>query len=502
MPLRYPTTLFVFLLVLWIKAIYPPSSGIADTDFFWHLTYGEWMVEHRTIPSGDFFSWTFPGQPYQLTQWLGEYSMGLAYTVAGTTGTKLLAVALAAVTIGFSWKAAERYVHPAMALGVAVVCNLIQIVTPMRPQLYTFALLSVGIWMISGWLATNSRRYLLGYPLLLALWVNLHGGFIVGLVMIGLTALGLSVEDRQAGRSLLNRSAAFVWCMVAASTAATLLNPYGYKAILTVLMIGGLRSSSVISEWMPVNLTTEIGWFYLLNLVPFVALLAIPQARPRFTIGILAGFFLIFGVIANRQVAMCAAVMAPLTSALLARTSQYEQMLLTLSNPSRPLIHLMLSVLLAGAYPSISGYGDTKWASTINNQYPVQATDFLVRNNLTHRVLSDTLEASYLIHRRIPVFIDGRMDLYLDPFFFTWYLAARAAPGWDRLLATYHPEAMLLRHEMAIRQAALAQGSWKQVYEDTHYSILVPSESALASVPPSLPVFLDEKGRLIRPYMP
>ncbi len=55
---------------------------------------------------------------------------------------------------------------------------------------------------------------------------------------------------------------------------------------------------------------------------------------------------------------------------------------------------------------------------------------------------------------------------------------------------------------MAIRQAALAQGSWKQVYEDTHYSILVPSESALASVPPSLPVFLDEKGRLIRPYMP
>lgn len=69
-------------------------------------------------------------------------------------------------------------------------------------------------------------------------------------------------------------------------------------------MIGGLRSASVISEWAPVNITTtELGWFYLMNLVPFIALIAITGVKPRLTIGLIAGFFLVFGILANRQVA-------------------------------------------------------------------------------------------------------------------------------------------------------------------------------------------------------
>ena len=56
MTLRFPTTVLIFIAILWVKAIYPASSGIADTDFFWHLTYGRWIVEHSAIPAGDVFS--------------------------------------------------------------------------------------------------------------------------------------------------------------------------------------------------------------------------------------------------------------------------------------------------------------------------------------------------------------------------------------------------------------------------------------------------------------
>jgi hypothetical protein len=199
-----------------------------------------------------------------------------------------------------------------------------------------------------------------------------------------------------------------------ASTLATLLNPYGLNAILTVVMIGGLRSSSVISEWMPVNLTTELGWFYLLNLVPFVALMIVSDAKPRLTHGLIAGFFLVFGVMANRQVAMCAAVMAPFTAALLARTPHYGRMLLTFEDPSRPLAYALIVALLAGSYPAIAAKGNGTWDATLNLQYPIKASDYLEQHHLADRVLSDTLEASYLIHRGIPVFVDGRMDLYRD----------------------------------------------------------------------------------------
>lgn len=503
MTLRFPTTVLIFIAILWVKAIYPASSGIADTDFFWHLTYGRWIVEHSAIPAGDVFSWTFTGQPYQLTQWLGEATMGFAYNLGGLGGTKVLSVILMGITIGFAWLGARHYVHNSVAFGLAVLCNLVQIVTPMRPQLFSFALLAIGAYLIVSYLETRRARYLAAYPAMMALWVNLHGGFIVGLLMIGILATGLTGEAILSKRLKASvRDLALPWAIVVASTLATLLNPYGLNAILTVVMIGGLRSSSVISEWMPVNLTTELGWFYLLNLVPFVALMTVSEAKPRLTHGLIAGFFLVFGVMANRQVAMCAAVMAPFTAALLARTPQYGKMLPTFEDPSRPIAYALIVAILAGSYPAIAAKGNGAWDATLNLQYPIKASDYLEQHGLDDRVLSDTLEASYLIHRGIPVFVDGRMDLYRDQFYFEWYLASRATPGWEKVIEKHQPKAMLLRLDMAIRQAALAGGKWKQVYEDDRYSILVPTISDLPSIPPKAITYLDGKGGMLRPYMP
>lgn len=83
--------------------------------------------------------------------------------------------------------------------------------------------------------------------------------------------------------------------------------------------------------------------------------------------------------------------------------------------------------------------------TTLNLQYPIKAADFLGQHKLTDRVLSDTLEASYLIYRGIPVFVDGRMDLYRDQFYFEWYLASRAA-AW---VGNSHQEAPTKGHVIA-----------------------------------------------------
>ncbi len=505
MPLRFPATVLAFLAALWIKAIYPVASGISDIDFFWHIAYGQWILEHMALPPVDTFSWTFAGKPYQLTQWLGETIMAFAYNAAGFDGTKLLSVVMAAITIGFAWMAANRFVHSSVGLCIAFLCNLVQIVTPMRPQLFSFAMLAIAAYLVTSYIATRRARYLIAYPLVMALWVNLHGGFIIGLILIGLMAFGLTVEA-YLGRTLYadRKSLAVAWGVVFAATLATLLNPYGIDAIIAIAMIGGLQSSSVIVEWMPVNLTTGVGWFYLLNLVPYVAIIAISGVRPRLTHGLIASFFLVFGILANRQVPLLAAVMAPLMAALLARTPHYEKMLPTVGNPSRPLIHGLIAAAMALSFPAIAAKGKDSWAANMNLQHPVNATDFIVSSNLADRVLSDIPEASYLISRNIPVFIDSRMDLYLDQFFFEWYLAVRGAPGWQELLDRHEPTALLLRRDAAIRQAALASGRWKQVFEDVRYSVLVPS-SFMIEIPEVAPTqvkYLDGQGRMIRPYMP
>ncbi len=499
----FPATVVVFLAVLWVKAIYPSASGIADTDFFWHLTYGQWMIEHSAIPSVDSFSWTFSGAPYQLTQWLGEVAIGAAYNAWGLEGTKAMSVTLAAVIIGLNWAAAKRFVDSTMALGLAITCNLVQIVTPMRPQLFSFAMLALVVYLAVSWLETGRQRYLVLVVPVMVLWVNLHGGFVVGLMLLGLLALGRTAEVWKEKKLFAERSSlGFLWGIVVAATLATCLNPYGYKALTAVLMIGGLQSSNVISEWMPVNITSELGWFYLLNLIPFMAIIIISGVKPRISYALIAGFFLVFGFLANRQVALCAAVMAPLTASVLGRTEHYARMLPTIRNPDHPIFFGFLSLCMLISMPLIVTMGNTALANSLNTQYPIKATDFLVESGLTTRVLSDTLESSYLIHRRVPVFVDGRMDLYRDRFFFEWYLASRAAPGWNGFIEKHAPEAMLLRVDMAIRQAALAEGKWKQVYQDARYSILVPTQSALPEVPIVPVEYLSPEGKIIGKYMP
>jgi hypothetical protein len=94
------------------------------------------------------------------------------------------------------------------------------------------------------------------------------------------------------------------------------------------------------------------------------------------------------------------------------------------------------------------------------------------------------------------------MDLYKDQHFFEWYLASRGAPGWEKVLEKHRPSALLLRLDMAIRQAALASGSWKQVYEDDRYSVLVPAASDLPEVAPKAITYLDGQGQMLRPYLP
>lgn len=505
MSFRFPATVIAFLSIVWLKAIYPPASGLMDTDFFWHLTYGLWMVEHGAIPTVDFFSWTFSGMPYQITQWLGEAAIGIAYSLNGFAGTKLLSVALTAITIGFAWRAAARYVHTSVALCIALACNWLQIITPMRPQLFSFAMLAISTYLVVSWMETRRLKFLAIYPLAIAAWVNMHGGFVVGLILIFLLAAGLSIEavaGKKLGDKETQRDLLLLWATGLISVVATFLNPYGYKALATVIMIGGLQSSSVIIEWQPVNLLTGLGWAYLSALIPFVGIIALTGVRPRISHALMATFFLIFGVMANRQVALCGAVMAPLIAAVLAKTPQYKKMLPTFSNPSHPIAYVLIAVALVCSYPTIAAIGDTNLAKNINRQHPVAAADFLETHKLTDRVLSDTLESSYLIHRGIPVFIDGRLDLYQDQFFFEWYLASKATNGWDLLIDRYKPNSMLLRVDVALRQVALASGDWKQVYEDERYSILVPSPSPLPEEPPHRLKYLDGSGHLIRYFIP
>jgi hypothetical protein len=497
------STLF-FACAVFIMAIFPGKAGIGDTDFWWHIAYGRWMLENGTIPQVDSFSWTFVGQPYQLTQWLGELLMGVAFLNAGFPGTLALGVLVSGATLWFAWRGAALHMHPAAAIVLAVATNTIHFVMPMRPQLFSFLMVSIWAYLIASFLKDKRTGRLWMTVPLMALWVNLHGGFVVGLLLTGILAAGQTAEwwmahrPRADGRTLVS-----LWLVPVAGVAAACANPYGYHAITNVIMIGGLQSAAVIAEWQPVSLVTTVGGFFMIASFPFFAG-AMLGGRVPLTVWLLAAFLVAFGAMANRQVPILAAGMAPFAALMLSTTAAYMKMLPQFGDPRRPLAHGLALVGLVAAFLPIHALGMNSAERGAGQRDPVAAADFLVANGLTDRLLCDTLEASYLIWRRIPVYVDGRMDLYRDPMFFEYLLAAKGNWNWSRLIENHKPQAMLLRNEVALRQVALASGEWRVVFGDEQYSVLVRSEDHLTLPTVIAPAieFFDAQGKINRPYRP
>ena len=498
-PITFRATTFAFLLFLILKTIYVGGSGIPDTDFFWHLAYGEWILRHHALPAGDTFSWTFQGVPYQLTQWLGEVTIGLAYQVAGYDGTLGLSVILAGLTIFFAWRAAAHHVHTSVALTLVMMSNTIQIMLPARPQMFSFMLTAVTMWCLTMWDSTGRRRYLALLVPTMAVWPCLHGGFVVGLLLIGLYITGKAWAT---GNRLLLSSRALIPPVSALllATMATGLNPYGYQVLVKVVEIGHLQSSNVIAEWQPINLTSGLGWCYLLFAMPLVGFLIMGMRIRREWIPI-AAFALIFGYLANRQVAIAGAICAPILAMMIADAPDYASRLPTFRNPSRP---MAFTVILASAVLAIvyQHQRPDLYSRMIAAVHPVAAADYVLRKKLGDRLYADTLEASYLIHRGIPVSIDGRMDLYGDKFFFDHYLTQHGGPGWAQYLAKLRPSAMLVRQETAICQLVEASGLWKRVFEDDRYVVLAPADSQFPTVVAKPTTLLDGNGHFLRAYRP
>lgn len=501
--LQFPATALIFVSVLWIKAIYPPASGIVDPDFYWHLSTGRWILEHGALPEVDQFSWSLPGEPYRITQWLGEFVMAAAYELGGLQATKALSVTLAGVTIFFAWRAAHLFLGNSMlALWLAILCNLVNVVTPLRPQIFSFAAMAVLAFLLASWVRRPRLTILLPVPALMALWANWHGGYVVGLLLLFVFCCCQAFEMYRV-QADGDRRRQVLWLFGASFVAvlATLLNPYGVGAWWSVLLVSGLQSSAVIEEWKAVQITTEMGWFLMMSAVPFLASLTIAR-RPPLTAVVLGCLFLFFGATANRQVAFAGAILPFVTAWILAGSGQIRQICDTTPNPSRPVLYTaILSALLAVA-PWIQAKGDYAWESTMDGLFPASAHRFLETHGLTERVLADVPESNYLMFHGLKVSIDSRMDYYRDRFVFDYLLANRGAPGWAEWLDRMNPATLLLRHEVALRQLALASGHWKLVYQDDRYSVLVPVGSGVPEVPARSLEYLDGHGRLIRNYRP
>jgi hypothetical protein len=231
----------VFALVL---ALFAFTS--ADPDLWGHVRFGLDFLDTWALPSVDPYSFT-QDRPWINHEWLSEAMMAAAYRGAGAPGLALLKAVLTLAVFVWIWRAL-RGARTGARLAVATVVwfGTVHITSSIRPQVWTFLCLAV-LWQI---LMEHSARRRIWLPMLFVFWVNVHGGWIVGLGVLGVWAAVQAIIEPRAIRG---------WAVVClACAAATLCNPYGWD--LWRFMAETVRPTREIDEWGALWGTPLINW--------------------------------------------------------------------------------------------------------------------------------------------------------------------------------------------------------------------------------------------------
>jgi hypothetical protein len=471
-------------------------------DFWWHLKIGEIIVNTRTIPRTDLFSFTAHGSQFILQNWLAEVIYYLCFRGAGLAMVVTLnALVLVAALIPVY--ALCR--HATTSLRLSVVAALLPAAAllyfgSVRSQVFSFALFSIFYWVLSGY-RSRRRNLIWALPLLMAVWVNLHGAFVLGL---GLIAIFLVVESirrliqgEQAG-TLSTREIGRLGIVLLASSVATLANPETYKLFSYVRLVATNPASQEFGiEWQPPLIDSREG--LLLFFAPFfVTLIVLLLARRRLELIELVLFltFAAFGMRSIRNGVWFSLIVAPIFArylptidlagalAPLRRLRLFDRIAQRIAArkggdaPIRYRLNRQIAVLLLTitvlvdpfVYPHLGNkmFGNTLW----ERKTPVAAMTYIKDSGLEGRIFHPQLYGDYLIWRLWPQqrsFIDSRLHLFPDSVVED-YREAFVDSHWEERLAKYEIHYLLLsktdgENQMLLNWARESTG-WRVLYED------------------------------------
>src|ERR1700736_6175747 len=245
------------LLPLWVGAfiyalfLLAGNRLLIDPDTMWQITIGQWILDHHAVPETDVYSFTMRGQPWISTQWLAQVLYAKAYAAAGWSGPVVLAAAAIAATFALLTKFLCKPLSESTTL-VFVAAALALTVPHLLARPHVLALPIMVAW-VGGLVAAADRRGAPSFWLLplMALWANLHGGFVFGLVLTAPIALDAVLNaDPKLRKSLALRWAAFGVAALVAACAT----PYGWNSLLASQKILALGDAlPLIMEWKPAD---------------------------------------------------------------------------------------------------------------------------------------------------------------------------------------------------------------------------------------------------------
>jgi hypothetical protein len=453
-----------------------------DTDMWWHLRAGQYMLSNGIIRV-DPFSFSKLGEAWINHSYGSQLVMYVIWQVAGNFGMAIYVAAFATGGMWFIYRMCSGNVY-LKAFALVVGAATAAVFWSPRPQMLSFFLSTVVLYILYLQKRQKIDRLWL-IPLIMCLWGNLHAGFSIGFIF-----LAGSIAGEVLGH-IFNPTGEYVvpWAGVrklvivtVLSVVAIVINPYGLQMLgvpFQTVGIGALQN--FIQEWNSPNFHERQTWPFVFLILGLIGVLGASKKRLDWTDFVLTTGTAFMGLLAGRNISVFAVVATPVLTHYLDDVLRERGWVVNPVKRVTPrmarLNAILVIVILLVALGKVLLVLDKKSLDEAQREFlPVAVTEHLKTANLQGNMFNSYNWGGYFIYwlPDKPMFVDGRTDLYGDTFLSKDYLeTATGAPGWEATLDKYKIGYVVMEADSGLARNLRTAPGWKLDYEDKQAVVFV-----------------------------
>jgi hypothetical protein len=463
------------------------SLFAGDGDPGRHIRIGTYILENRSIPRVDLFSHTMQGQDFIPFEWLSEIVFAAANLMAGLTGVAIVTGLLFATGVWLVYVAVHRAgVSAPIAFAFGFLALLLQAIhLHPRPHMFTTAWVAVFSLILLEVRRGGARGWLLCLPVLMVLWVNLHGGFLVGFILLAVFAADALIRwVRDTGSADHQLSLFWLVGVFAACLAVSLLNPAGWKLWPhTTGYLGETYLVDFTQEYKSPDFHDTLIKTFMVTLLAGTVVLGVLRARVEplgLTLWVVFGAFALHSA---RNIPLFAVVCVPWLAVwtqawLLERSNEGSRRASAFADWAEGMQRVDASIpgwifaivgtaLITQAALTWGKGGNVAFAADV---FPVAAVQELQERGFSPPgpVYNEFTWGGYLLYAwpEVPVFIDGQTDFYGEQLTRDYRGIRFLQPGWQELMVQHGVRWVLVPPDAPIAGALGLLDDWAPIYRD------------------------------------
>jgi len=482
-----PAGLYGLITFLFLVRFAGPKA-LVDGDTLWHIKIGQTIIETGKLVSTDGYSHTAAGKEWLAHEWLSEVVMAAFYNLGGLPVVTISFFLLVSLTFNYLYFTAQKesgawssFTAVSLAVAPMALTHLLA-----RPHIFTWFLGAVTLHLL---ICNDKKLWIL--PLLIALWSNLHGGVLLGLLLQGGFIAGKLLNNwpGMQGHSWLAwlQNERRILIVMTTSIVAMGFNPFGYYPFSFNEAVSADIFSQTIGEWKPADFQSM--WYVRAWFIWIFIMAAYHAGRTDWTWRLLVPALMWQAMIHVRHISIAAMFVVPWLAQTLHRVrvplpfsimkkadSSGEQ--LRLSCWTGPLLTFLVYLFLVGACiiapPSWQNFAEDRFP--LPDNFSQKAINFIAEETPGKKLFNEYSWGDYLIYALDPpppIFIDGRADMYGETIFNDYVTVSMLREGTDAVLEQYDIDWVLFPKDHPLVRFLGNRPSWRTVFTDETTAILV-----------------------------